>query len=165
MFYAGIGSRVTPDFFLSRIERYSKALSDLGYILRSGGAGGADSAFEKVLNPNQREVFTEKDATVEAIEHASKYHPAWNKCNDLMKRFHGRNSMIILGKDLKTPVDFVICYTLNGEPSGGTGQGIRVAIANKIPVYNLFHEKQAISLDNLILSMRQKRDNNLKPIS
>lgn len=164
-YFAGIGSRLTPEFILTKISKYSRALVDLGYILRSGGAGGADKAFESGIPTPSKEIFTDKDATKESMLLAAKHHPHWSKCNDLAKKFHGRNTMIVLGKDLKTPVDFVICYTLNGLTSGGTGQGIRVAISRKIPVFNLFFEDQANSLDDLIIKLRESRENNLKPIS
>ena len=45
--YAGIGSRKTPPHVLAAMTQIAEALAERGYILRSGGAGGADSAFEK----------------------------------------------------------------------------------------------------------------------
>jgi hypothetical protein len=45
--YAGIGSRQTPDHVLAAITAVAKVLAERGYILRSGGAEGADTAFEK----------------------------------------------------------------------------------------------------------------------
>ena len=47
-----------------------------------------------------------------------------------------RNGYQILGKDLKTPVRFVICYTPNGDRIGGTAQALRIAMDLKIPVFN-----------------------------
>jgi hypothetical protein len=46
--YAGIGSRETPDFVNNIFEyNISTSLCRQGYILRSGSAPGADSAFER----------------------------------------------------------------------------------------------------------------------
>lgn len=45
--YAGIGSRRTPDDVLEVMSRFAALLGANGYILRSGGAAGADSAFEE----------------------------------------------------------------------------------------------------------------------
>ena len=44
--YTGIGSRNTPKEVLELMKTIGKYLGCLGYELRSGGADGADSAFE-----------------------------------------------------------------------------------------------------------------------
>ena len=46
-YYAGIGSRETPPGIEPMIEEIVKILNKFGYILRSGGADGSDSMFEK----------------------------------------------------------------------------------------------------------------------
>ena len=46
MIYAGIGSRAINDQQSKKIEEIAEKLALAGYTLRSGGAGGADSAFE-----------------------------------------------------------------------------------------------------------------------
>ncbi len=135
MKWAGIGSLKTPDNVLKVMTSISQVLSEHGYILRSGGAIGSDSAFE--LGAKLKEIFYAKDATPESIELASKFHPAWNRCDDYARKLQGRNSMILLGKDLNDPVDFVICWTEGGKIQGGTGQGMRIALHYNIPIYNL----------------------------
>lgn len=162
--YAGIGSRLTPKFILELMFKYAKSLGDLGYKLRSGGAKGADKEFESGTLLANREIFLEEHATPECIELSSKYHPAWDRCNDYAKRLHGRNAMILLGQNLDNPVDFVICYTIDGKDSGGTGQAMRIARAYNIPIYNLYHEIDQTKLNNLILLLREIRDNNIKTI-
>jgi len=47
IYYAGIGSRSTPDNVLGIMEKLGIVLAKKGFILRSGGADGADKAFEK----------------------------------------------------------------------------------------------------------------------
>lgn len=135
-YYAGIGSRETPGNVLADMTRIAKELHCSHYILRSGGAIGADTAFESGAG-DLKEIFKAKDATEEAIEYASKFHPAWDRCNEYARQLHGRNAMIILGRDLQTPVSVVYCYTKNGKDIGGTGLGMRIAWANNIKVYNL----------------------------
>ncbi len=73
---------------------------------------------------------------------ASVVHPNWRACNDWARMAHARNVCQIYGKDLNTPVDFVIAYSevKHGEPQGGTRTAIKIAEAGKIPVYNLFFE-------------------------
>ena len=136
--YAGIGSRETPRDILQLLNKLSSKLELGGYCLRSGGATGADSAFEQGIT--NKEIFIANDATPESIEMASKYHPAWNKCLPYTKKLHGRNCMILLGNDLKTPVKFVLCWTKDGKATGGTGLGIRIALDLSIPIFNLFDE-------------------------
>lgn len=46
-FYTGIGSRNTPANILELMEDIAFKLAEKGWTLRSGGAKGADSAFEK----------------------------------------------------------------------------------------------------------------------
>ena len=135
-FYAGIGARSTPLEVLNMMTEIAVKLDELGYTLRSGGASGADSAFAK--GTNHAEVFRAYDATSKAIEMASQFHPAWERCNDYVRKLHGRNVQILLGNNLDNPVDFVICWTPKGEVVGGTGLGIRLAKAKNIKVYNLY---------------------------
>lgn len=46
-FYTGVGSRETPDDILNVMSKTAYKLASLGWTLRSGGAKGADSAFEE----------------------------------------------------------------------------------------------------------------------
>ena len=51
-FYAGIGARETPPRIQDIMTRLASKLEQDGWILRSGAAEGADSAFERgVINP------------------------------------------------------------------------------------------------------------------
>lgn len=149
MLYAGIGSRETPIGVLEEMRSIAIELKGLGYTCCTGGALGADTAFargdrtahvylpwagyNKVRNP------TLKEPTPAAIELASSFHPAWHKCGEGAKKLHGRNMHILLGINLDSPVDFVVCWTKDGRDTGGTGQAIRTAIVHGIPVFNLYH--------------------------
>jgi hypothetical protein len=135
--YAGIGSRKTPNHILSKMTEVSTHLSKR-YILRSGGAEGADQAFER--GAKNLNIFRAPDATPDAIELASKFHPAWHLCSDYAQKLLGRNAQIILGPNLDDPVQFVICYC-EDETKGGTSLGIRIARDSDIPVYNFFVQR------------------------
>jgi len=156
--YAGIGSRKTPENIMTLMQRVAARLENNGYRLNSGGAEGADQAFAKGCTNKVVYIpwlgFNDSiDGVVacsyEALELASKYHPAWGKLSQGAKKLMARNMHQILGDDLKTPVDFVLCWTPDGAETstsystGGTGQAIRLAIANSIPVFNL-HNADAL---------------------
>jgi hypothetical protein len=66
-----------------------------------------------------------------------KYHPAWLRLPTGHKLLHARNGYIVLGKQLNVPVEFVICWTRGGSAKGGTGQAIRIARGQGIPVLDL----------------------------
>ena len=137
--YAGIGARVTPSRVLTIMEKTAHLLARRGWTLRSGGAGGADSAFE--LGASQmcghKEIFRPVHSTPRAEALAATYHPAWNRCSAYVRKLHGRNMLIILGADLASPVDCVFCWTVGGAILGGTGMAIRCALDHDIPVFNL----------------------------
>lgn len=64
------------------------------------------------------------------------YHPNWYALKPAAKKLIARDAYQILGMDLNSPVDFVICYTAGGKVDGGTGQAIRIAMDHNIPVVN-----------------------------
>ena len=55
--WAGIGSRITPLEIQKEMTKISMFLYKHGYTLRSGGAKGADTAFEKG-SLEAKEIFT-----------------------------------------------------------------------------------------------------------
>lgn len=139
MIYAGVGNRFISDEVFKWLESLAAYLAQTGYNLRSGNAKGSDTAFQ-MGSRGKYTAFVARQATPEAIELASKFHPAWHMCNDYAKQLHGRNSMIILGENLNEPVKFVACYAVD-EENGGTALGIKIARANNIPVFNLYKEE------------------------
>lgn len=62
---------------------------------------------------------------------------------------HARNMHIILGANLDSPVEIVICWTKDGLRSGGTGQALRLAESRDIPIYDL-------GIPDLLLRTRTK---------
>ena len=78
-----------------------------------------------------------KDLISETERIASEVHPAWDRCNEWARGMHSRNCHQILGYDLQSPVDAVICWTPDGAVVGGTATVIRIAMKYNIPVFNL----------------------------
>ena len=148
-FYAGIGSRQTPLGVLALMTNLAAELSQVGFVLRSGGAFGADSAFERGAAVGMAEVYMPwkwfngrqggivVPETPEAAALAKSLHPAWRKLTPGAKLMHIRNCYQVLGADLKTPSSFILCWTPDGLGSGGTGQAIRLAKLRGIPVYDI----------------------------
>lgn len=150
--YAGIGARKTPSDVCTKMRNAAKAMANLGFTLRSGGAEGADIAFEEGhdlgdVSGDHKEIFLpykgfrKNDSpnftvTREARLVAKEFHPYWANLGCLGRDFMGRNAYQILGLDLKTPCHFVLCWTPDGKASGGTGQAIRHANSLEIPVLN-----------------------------
>lgn len=152
--YAGIGSRTTPVEILDQITNIAAKLSEEGWTLRSGGAVGADNAFQlgAAYMGGSKEIMLPWDGfngqwqdnksiycpiNQMSLELAEKFHPAWHHCTPAAKKLHARNCHQILGFDLRSPVEMVICWTENAARQGGTGQALRIAEHYKIPIFDL----------------------------
>ena len=159
--YAGIGSRQTPYLILADIKKIAQYLAKENYILRSGGADGADTAFEQGcdLEKGEKEIYLpwksfnhnlsnlylksneiKEEILQQAFELAAKYHPGWNFLSYGAKCLMARNGMQVLGRNLNDPVSFVVCYNLGGLKKGGTSQALRIAHDRDIPIFNLSDE-------------------------
>lgn len=109
---------------------------------------------------NLKEIYLKSDATPESMAMAGKFHPVWNAkkkdgspvVSDFAKRLHGRNPFQVLGRNLATPSEFLICWTPDGctkhserrFETGGTGTAISIASVYNIPVHNLQNEATCI---------------------
>lgn len=166
MKYAGIGSRETTPAILTEMTALAQQLAEDGWTLRTGGAHGADTAFEaghrsgagahniEVYLPwngyNGREAcdlhgtIVLDPATRDFAETvAGKLHPAWHRCRRGARALHARNVAILRGRNLNDNADAVVCWTRDGGTTGGTGMGIRLAHDRRIPVFNLFSKPVA----------------------
>lgn len=57
-YYAGIGSRETPPYVQKLMTEIAAVLEQRNFVLRSGGANGADKAFENgVVNKQEAEIY------------------------------------------------------------------------------------------------------------
>lgn len=164
IYYAGIGSRKTPKDVCRKMFTAGRILWEAGFTLRSGGARGADTAFEsgalfaatgkestdegvyrrkvdgiEIYLPYQkfnRHPSERYGTTKAARDIARQYHPNWEILSCTGRDFMGRNAYQILGSGLNTPVSFVLCWTPGGRFTGGTGQALRHAKDLGIPILN-----------------------------
>ena len=82
-------------------------------------------------------IVRNKDLISETERIASEVHPAWDRCNEWARGMHSRNCHQILGYDLKSPVDAVICWTPDGAVVGGTATALKLSMKAGIPIFNL----------------------------
>ena len=162
--YAGIGSREAKlnKEAMDKLSAIGKFLAEQGYTLRSGGAPGADSAFEagcdlaggskeiylpwKGFEGNTSDLFGHCE---KAAEIARKYHPQGVGLSEKNMKFMGRNSYQVLGGDLNSPVDFIVCWTPGAKETGGTSQAMRIAKDLGIAIFNVADEAQLEALRDL----------------
>lgn len=169
-YYTGIGAREhVPLGVLVWMSLTAMLLEYHGYTLRSGGAKGSDKAFEAGVLGSLKEIYlpwkgfkgnTSKlfTSSAEAVKLAAKFHPAWDRCSTIARKFHARNSHQILGRYLDSPSEFVICWTKGGEMVGGTAQALRIAQAFSIPIINLGSEDGFVDLENLQKKLSAKKE-------
>lgn len=179
-YYTGVGSRSTPPHMCVLMADIGHKLFTHGWTLRSGGAEGADQAFEThVLDPGKRQIFIPWNGfnrygrslhDPEIVHHPgaipledfsggvrlkaaglmAAVHPAVNRLSVAAKKLHTRNVFQVLGSDLSTPSRFLICWTPNGELVGGTRTAIVLAQRAGIPVFNLANESHLDRLQKFI---------------
>ena len=155
-YYTGIGSRQTPEIWRDVFANIGTFLyQEYGLILRSGGADGADTYFEKAKGPKHIYLpsyyFNSRTADnqtyfypTESIKQRNE--PIIRQCCphwDNIKRPNVRNLLLrnmcqILGHtpDKLEYSKFVLCWTPNGEFAGGTRYAIACAELYNIPVFN-----------------------------
>ena len=174
--YAGVGARKTPGPVLERMRDMAANLAGRGWHLRTGGAKGADDAFARAVSAERRTVFipwrgyngwngSEGRALaageLEALRAAAApHHPAWQRCAPKVRDLHARNVAILMGADMREPVNAMVCWTENGRVQGGTGMAIRLARHYRIPVLNLAALDAREAMDRLdrIAQSRESRD-------
>lgn len=166
--YTGIGSRETPEDIKEIMRWIANQLYKKGYTLRSGGAPGADQAFEQglALADSNRSAIQSKaeiylpwanfeldnrtwisprlsEPTEEAREFSKAFHPYWAGLSQGARKLMARNAHQVLGPDISKPVfsDFIICWTPGGKGQGGTGQALRIANEYNIAVWDMANDE------------------------
>jgi hypothetical protein len=166
MYYAGIGSRETPPTMGSIMTQLAAKMEKDGWILRSGGARGADTFFEDGVTENQhKQIFIHKENAHgrrhsvrcgvfnaqryadydEAVRIASEVHPRWARLNDSAQQLHARNVYQVLGPGLapSTYSKLLVCWgipDIHGVPEGGTRTAWKIAEMYGIPRFNLVNQ-------------------------
>ena len=135
------------------------------FVLRSGGAEGADHAFEiGISDPLMMDIYLPQinfnnksgskyifisnsdHSNYKAAYESLKYHPRGFNMSHGTKVMMIRNYFQACGLVNQSNSSFVICWTPKGAngytikttyDNGGSGQCIRIAAAHNIPVYNL----------------------------
>ena len=158
--YTGVGSRETPEDVLLLMQKIGMKYAKQGWILRSGGAVGADAAFSHgcLHQDGEQELYIpwngfnglfnttkgvclvqDQGVLKRASEIAAAVHPNWNACSKGAKDLHTRNVYQVLGADLQTPSRGLICWSpIQGSSiKGGTRTAWEVARYSGIPCFNL----------------------------
>jgi hypothetical protein len=168
--YAGIGARQTPTDVLLIMRLAAADLAKRGYVLRTGGAEGADRAFFDGAQsvggridlylpwptfwtpPRFAGVEIQTYPSRQAYKLAERYHPNWRNLRRGVRSLHARNAHVVLGADLNDPVRFILCWTPGGNGQGGTGQALRMAPDYGIPVLDLGCARAGERLQTFIAS-------------
>ena len=151
MIYTGIGSRETPTSVLVIMELAAQFLARNSWTLRSGGAEGADTAFERGcdnINPKLKEIYLPwstfngrsskyDEPTRAMISMARRYHRGWDRCSPAARKCLARNCGQVLGPTLNEPTRIIVCWTHAGRLVGGTSLALRIALDHDIPIINL----------------------------
>jgi hypothetical protein len=141
-------------------------------VLRTGLSPGADQAFYRgalaasgavelyLPHPDfEREARSARDErsvtvldspgrTAESL--AADFHPHWDVLDEHERLLRARDCHEILGADLGSPSELVICWTPDGgidgshPSSGGAGQALRIAHTLAIPTLNLAQPRDVL---------------------
>lgn len=168
--YTGIGSRETPEPILELMFDLGFKLSTMGWVLRSGGAEGADAAFEEgarysrhYLYPGFMEIYIPwptfnglvedqdhiqvRDVyTIRQAEQKLETFKKVHQLSDPVRKLHVRNVFQVLGHDLNTPTKMVLFWARPNHKyprnvMGGTNTAIRIAKQHNIPTFNLYDDE------------------------
>ena len=103
-------------------------------------------------------IVRNKDLISETERIASEVHPAWDRCNEWARGMHSRNCHQILGYDLQSPVDAVICWTPDGAVVGGTATALKLSMKYDIPVFNLGVSDKKSVLNDIKNFLESRKD-------
>lgn len=157
-YYAGIGSRYTPENVCQAMTIIARVLNSFGYYLRSGAAPGADQAFEAGAG-DKKEIFlpwegfegsnsrfiSPSDA---AVALSRKLFPHFPGVSQGTRKLISRNMHQLFGPNIQSSpiVEFVICWTPEAKIVGGTAYALKAAKHFGIEVFNLASDLDIIRL-------------------
>jgi hypothetical protein len=168
MIITGIGSRNTPPEICALFTELGQEAKDRGWWVRSGHADGADYAFEQGALDHCIVYLPwkgfNKDRDVLGVPRASelrddvlkivfKHEPYAKDLSQGVQLIKSRNVYQVLGEDLVTPADVVVCWTPEGEVVGGTGLAIKIAQQHNVPIINVGNPDTEKNLNNILQEM------------
>lgn len=161
-YYTGIGAHATPPDVLELMGAFARNRARQGIVLRSGGSPGADMAFELGCGGGPKEIYvpwagfngnpsllvmtgdllarvTASDAWRALREALAAETPPvdLDALPDEQRRLYARDVCQVLGADLITPSELVMCWT----PASSEREGTRIAL--------YVAEEAGIAIDNL----------------
>lgn len=197
VFWTGVGSRRASSENRPTMTAFAQAMSAKGAFFRSGAASGPDTWFEegvpsglrRLYVPNRSygkrqssEIIVPKEANLmrwmRACSIAEGLHPLGRQMNQDLRELMGLSVFQVLGDDLKTPSQFLVCdapdivYDNAGrvvDVDGGTGMAVRVAVLHNVPVYHLAVPSHRARIDGFIaqhqawLAQKAARSNAPRP--
>lgn len=157
-YWTGIGSRETPEDILRLMTILGKTLTDFGWVLRSGGAQGADTAFYEGCKLSENFERAKSMVYISwngmksgdtklwhnpalGLYDATRY-PTWEEANQIALKtrgsferlgkggiaHHTRNVFQIQGHHLDTLSKFVICWAIPVGKTGAVKGGTATAV-------------------------------------
>lgn len=176
-----IGSRETPFEIFRLTVKLTYCLVEEGYAIYSGGCPlGMDKAAylgmsrHKTSDRSRHRIYigwngldnlyhdpdqgiidpTRSPYYEKASELAEQARGGWYGLRKGGIALHSRNPFQVLGDDLNSPTDFVVCWAPLKKDgvnvTGGTGTAVRIALDRDIPVYNLIHSDVEASVREYI---------------
>ena len=151
-----------PSDINEKFYKIAKSLLDKGYIFRYNGDSN-NELFKKIImyKPNNIEIYLpwkkfNKDVSAtlnkpydQAFHHAAHYHKGYKKLPPVARFFLARDIHCILGKNLKSPINMLLCYSPDGvetrdkiefKTTGNVSFPISVCHDINIPIFNLKNE-------------------------
>lgn len=165
-FYSAVCTTDAPEAVITLIPAIAKKLDNSNYTLRSTGNPGIEQIFETQSHRVEYFIpwngfngkFVKEELPKEAFTIASHLHPAWHKLTNQAQKLKARSVAQLMGMDLKTPSDFLICWSPDGacresevtRITGSAGLSIKLATRMHIPVFNLQRQDNMASVKKLL---------------
>lgn len=173
--YAMIGTREMSEKMYDRFVKVARFLVKRGHHIHTGGATGADEAamvgaasvdvsklhvflpwadYNSDLIPEGANTYLYDEKTCPNwFASVDRYHPKPASLTRGPRALHARNYGIVMFPE---PVDAVIAVpgSLNPEKWGGTGQGMRIAIGENVPLYNVLIKDEWLKFKAILDAMK-----------
>ena len=152
--YACLGNKEAPQEVIDHMVRLVQDLDREGWTLRTSGGEGPEERIEieterkEIHLPwakfnNRESKFCRNDKNANDI--VSSFHPTFGSLKPAVQAIVARQAHVILGKDLRSPVRFLICWSEDGAEDGKTksiktgymSMPIAIAHSLSIPIFNL----------------------------